>query len=474
MYDVIIIGGGAMGTSIARRLSSYEIKGILLEKNPGICQETSKANSAIVHSGYDARPGSLKARLNVRGSQLYPQLAQDLGFGYRPIGSLVLAFNSQEEAVLEELYERGLKNGVKGLELIDGDQARALEASISPEVIRALHSPTAAVVDPFNYCYSMMDSALENSFELRTNSQVTGLRKEGEELVVETSSGEYRTRYLINAAGLFSDKLAEMAGDRDFYIIPTRGVYRILARGQEPGLTKVLFQAPSEKGKGVLVTPTYAGNTMLGPTSDRLDRDLPSEEESLEQIDSLARRSVPDLKINRSIRTFIGLRAKPSTGDFMIYPSKNLVGLVHVAGIESPGISSAPAIAEYVEGILRDLGWDYKKKENFIARTERIPNIKDLEASQQEEKIRENPLYGNIICKCENISEGEIIDAIRRPVAARSQSEVKRRVRAGMGPCQGRRCGPKVREILSRELNIDLEDMDQELSGRELMEKYIK
>jgi len=475
MYDVIIIGGGSTGASIARRLSRYSIKSILLEKNSEICQETTKANSAIIHGGYDTKPGSLKARLNVRGSEMYPGLAKELNFTYKQIGSLVLGFDEEDKKIIGDLYNRGKENGLEKLEIIDGDKARQLEPFVSEEVICALYCPTAGIVDPFNYTYASMENAIENGVELKTKAQVTGLEKKDDFILVKTNNGDFKGRFVINAAGLFSDKLANMAGDNDFKIIPTKGVYRILFKNKYQELSRVLFQTPSKRGKGVLVIPTYAGNTMLGPTAEKIDGNLtPTEEESLEVIDSLSKRSVSTINVKNTIRVFTGIRAKPDTGDFMIYPSKNMKGVIHVGGIESPGLSSAPAIAEYVDEILIGLGLNPCRNKEYNPIREEIPKIKDLNEDERAKKIEENPLYENIICRCEKVTEGEIVDAIRRPGGAVTRDGVKRRVRAGMGFCQGNHCGPKVRKILSRELYIEEKDIEEELRGTEIIEKYFK
>lgn len=475
MYDVIIVGGGAIGTSIARKLSEYKIDVLLLEKNTEICQETTKANSAIIHSGYDAEPGSLKAKLNVEGSKMYPILAKELNFTYKQIGSLVLGFNEEDRKIIEELYERGLQNQVNGLEIIDGDKVRKLEPFVSEEVKYALYAPSAGIIDPFNYTYAMMENAMKNGVKLKTKTEVIGLVENENLIEVKTNRGDFKTKYLINAAGLFSDKLANMAGDKDFKIIPTKGVYRLLFKNKYQELQKVLFQTPSSKGKGVLVTPTYAGNTMLGPTAEKIDGNLtPSVEDSLEVIDSLSKKSVPTINVKNTIRVFTGVRAKPDTGEFMIYPSKNMKNVIHVGGIESPGLSSAPAIAEYVDVILKNLGGKFEKNEKFNPNRKKIVRIKDLSEEEKQEKIKENPLYGNIICRCEGITEGEIVESINRPAGAITKDGVKRRVRAGMGFCQGNYCGPRVRAILARELKIDEKDIEEERSGIELIDKYFK
>lgn len=471
MKDIIIIGGGAIGCSIARFLSKYKLNILLLEKNIEICEETTKANSAIIHGGYDAAPKSLKAKLNIRGAKMYKTLSEELGFTYKNIGSLVVGFTEQDLEVLEELYSRGLENGVEGLSIIDGYAAREMEPFISKEVKYALHCSSAGIVDPFNYTYSMMENAMENGVEIKTEAEVVSMEKRLEHILVKTKDEIFKTKLVINAAGLFSDKVANMAGDDDFYIIPTKGVYRLLGKNEDMILNKVLFQTPSEKGKGVLVTPTYAGNVMLGPTSIKLDGNVAPTEEDLETIDRLSKKTMPELDVKTTIRVFEGVRAKPNTRDFMIYKSEKMEGVIHVGGIESPGLSSAPAIAEYVEDLVLsmkslELNKSYKKEKSIRGYTAKSYEGMDLEEIEEAER--------EIICKCEGITRGEIIRSINNINGAISRDGVKRRTRAGMGFCQGRRCGPKVREIIATELDIDESEIKEGLSGKELIEKYFR
>lgn len=472
MKDVVIVGGGAIGTSIARELSKYKLDILLLEKNNDICEETTKANSAIIHGGYDAEPGSLKARLNVEGTAMFEQLSKDLEFVYKNIGSLVIAFNEEDKLMLEELYSRGMQNGVLGMEIIDGDAARELEPLVSDEVIAALYCKSAGIVDPFNYTYAMMENAIDNGASLQVEKEVIGLEKHEDYILVKTNDGEYKTRYLINAAGLNSDKLANMAGDFDFKLIPTKGIYRLLRKDPKFNLGKVLFQTPTKKGKGVLVTATYEGNTMVGPTSEMIKElvDPIPQEESLETLDKLAKRSIPSLDLKKTIRIFVGIRAKPNTRDFMIYPSKNMEGVVHAAGIESPGLSSAPAIALYVKDILEEIGLELEAKEDFNPYRKRIPRVAKLSKEEQEELMEENDKYAQRVCRCETVSEAEVVQAIER--GAVTVDGVKRRVRAGMGFCQGNYCRPKVSALLARELHIAEEDIKEEMHGPEMVEKY--
>ena len=472
MKDIIIIGGGAVGTSIARELSKYKLDILLLEKNTEVCQETTKANSAIVHGGYDAKPGSLKAELNVKGTAMFEDLSKDLEFTYKNIGSLVLAFDEEDKLMLDKLYNRGIENKVPGMEIIDGEAARELEPLVSEKIVGALHCKSAGIVDPFNYTYAMMENAIDNGADLETEKEVIGLEKDKDRIRVKTSDGEYEAKFVINASGLNSDKIANMAGDFDFKLMPTKGVYRLLRKDPKFNLGKVLFQTPTKKGKGVLVTSTYEGNTMVGPTSEMIKEitEPIAQEESLETLDRLSKKSLPTLDLKKTIRIFQGIRAKPDTGDFMIYPSKNMEGVVHAGGIESPGLSAAPAIALYVKEILGEIGLKLEEKEDFNPYRKRIPRVAKLTKEEKERLIEEDPKYGERVCRCESVSEAEVVEAIKRGAVTRDG--VKRRVRAGMGFCQGNFCGPKVKALLTRELHIDEEDIKEEIHGEQLVKKY--
>lgn len=476
IYDVLVIGGGAIGASIARNLTKYSIKIGLLEKNIEVGQETTKANSAIVHAGYDCESGTLKAKLNVRGNALYPKLNEELNFQFNKCGSLVLAFDDEEVKTLKKLYERGIENGVANVELLTYSEAVKIEEKISKDVKAALYAKDAGVVNPFEYTYAMVENAIENGLELFTESEVISLKKRDGFIEVTTTNGVFKGKFVINAAGLNADKVSNMAGDDDYYIIPTKGVYRLLDKKKESTINTVLFQTPTDLGKGVLVTPTYDGNTMIGPNSEKAEckEDTTTDEKSLQFIDSHGLKSIPTLNLQDTVRVFAGLRAKPNTGDFMIYPSPNMEGFVHVGGIESPGLASAPAIAEYVEEILVSIGFSAAENENFKSYRKPISKMAMLTTSEKMKKIEGNPAYGKIICRCETISEGEIVDAIKRPAGAVTLDGVKRRVRAGMGRCQGGFCAPRVLEILARELNTDETNIKKEAAGSEIVDRHLK
>ena len=487
MYDVIIIGGGVVGCAIARELSQYRLSVALLEKHSEVCEGSSKANSAIVHGGFDAKPGTLKARLNVRGNELIRRLAPQLQFHFKQIGSLVVAFSDEDMEAIKTLYERGIANGVPELEIWNREKTLAEEPNLSPETKGALFCGTAGIVCPFGMTYAFIENAVENGAELICDAEVTGIQKIDEDIQqaqtretarfsITTPQGVFTARYVINAAGLYADKIAAMIGDYDYAINPRKGEYRVLDKVCGDLVHHVIFQAPTKMGKGVLVTPTYDNNLLAGPTAQDVDdrEDTSTTLAGLNKIDSSAKKSVPALDFRKTIRTFTGVRARPSTGDFMIYASKHAKGFIHAGGIESPGLSSAPAIAEYVAELLQHAGAMLIKKPQVVSARKGISQFSALSNEERAALIAENPLYGRIICRCEMVTEAEIVEAIRRPAGARSVDGVKRRVRPGTGRCQGGFCTPRVLEILSRELQLPMEDIAKSDRGTEIVLERLK
>ncbi len=476
MYDVIIIGGGVTGTAIARELSQYKLNVVLLEKNADVCDETSKANSAIVHGGYDAKSGTLKARFNVRGNELIRQLAPQLHFHFKQIGSLVVAFSDEEMEEVKNLYKRGMQNGITDLEIWDSEKTLCEEPNLSSETRGALYCGTAGIVCPFSMTFAFIENAVANGVELVTDAEVTAIEKTGKMFTVTTPKGVFAASYVINAAGVYADAVASMAGENDYQILPRKGEYRVLDKTCGDIVNHVIFQAPTKKGKGILVTPTYDGNILAGPTAEDSDdpEDISTSLDGLNKIDTFAKKSVPALDFKKTIRTFTGVRARPNTGDFMVYASQQAKGFIHAAGIESPGLSSAPAIAEYVAELLQQEGAVLEKKPDYISIREAMPQFAQLSHEEQAALIQENPLYGHIICRCETITEAEIVEAIRRPAGARTVDGVKRRVRPGTGRCQGGFCMPRILDILSRELNVPVDTILKSNAGTEIVTGMLK
>lgn len=471
-YDVIVIGCGVVGAAIARELSKYELTILVLEKHVEVCAETSKANSGIIHGGYDAKPGTLKAELNVLGNKRVRETARTLDLCFQQTGSLVVSFSPEEDRTIEELYERGQLVKSEGLEIWNKDSLLQHEPNLSANVSSALYCSSAGIICPFDMTYAGIENALENGAELVTQAAVTDIKKKaagGYE--IHTAGGIYTAPYVINAAGLYSDKIAGMAGDTDFTILPRKGEYRILDKSYTDIVKRVIFQAPSKMGKGILVSPTAHGNILVGPTAQNIDNiyDVTVTTEGLAYMDTRARKSVPNLDIRKTIRVFTGVRARPSTGDFMIYESKHSPGIIHAGGIESPGLSSSFAIGEYVVHLLENAGARLVKKASFNPFRRRIQGFSSLDTESQQNLIKKTPAYGHVICRCETVTEGEIIEAIHRPAGARTVDGVKRRVRPGSGRCQGGFCAPRVMEILSRELSIPMEEIVKDTAGGHIL-----
>ena len=455
MYDVIIIGAGVTGCAVARYLSRYQGSALVLERAEDVCCGTSKANSAIIHAGFDAAHGSLMAKMNVQGNRMVPGLAKELDFPFRMNGSLVVCMSEEDMHRLLALYENGVKNGVEGLEIVDARRLHELEPNVSKNAVAALWAPTGGIVCPFNMTIALAENANANGVDFRFNTKVTGFTRGEEGWTVHTEQGDFRTRYVVNAAGVYADVLHNMVSPRKLHITPRRGDYCLLDRQVGGFVSHTVFQLPGKLGKGVLVSPTVHGNIIVGPTAiDIEDRDgTNTTAAGLEELISKAGISVDNLPIRQTITSFAGLRAHEDHHEFVIGEAEDAPGFVDCAGIESPGLTSAPAIGLTVAELLREkLG--LREKEDFIATRKGLLDPKSLTKEAYQALIRENPAYGQIICRCEQVTEGEIIDAIRRPLGARSLDGVKRRTRAGMGRCQAGFCSPRVMEILARELGV--------------------
>ncbi|MEA4899756.1 MAG: NAD(P)/FAD-dependent oxidoreductase [Eubacteriales bacterium] len=471
--DVAIIGAGVIGCSIARRLSRYDLRIGLIEAREDVAMGASRANSAIVHAGYDCRPGSTEARLNVRGNQLFESVCEELDVPFRRTGSLVVGMGEQDEAHIRALYERGLQNGVEGLFVLNGDHARELEPSLNPDVTCALLARTAAITCPYKLTMACAENAGANGCVMILNSPVSAMAEDGDRVLIEAGDARICARYVVNAAGVYSDEVARMLGDESFSIQPRKGEYVIFDRSAR-AVDMVIFQTPSAMGKGVLVSPTVDGNMFAGPTAfDLSDRDdCAVSQQGLDTMIELAGRSVPDIDLRAIITSFAGVRAQPSTDDFIIGLSAASRHLVHAAGICSPGLTASPAIAEEIEQVLRGAGLPLNPKPCYQARMTAIPCFREMTADERRQLIEADPRYGRVICRCETVTEGEIVEAIRR--GARSLDGVKRRTRAGMGRCQGGFCAPRVMDILSRELGVPMEQLTKFGGGSYLLAGSLK
>ncbi len=460
MYDVIIIGAGVSGSAVARELARYELKVCVLEKEEDVCCGTSKANSAIIHAGFDAENGSLMAKLNVEGNEMMDELSKALDFHFERNGSLVVCLNEEDRFGLEELLQRGVKNGVKGLRIIEREELVAMEPNISKQAVAALYAPTAGIVCPFGMNYALAENAAVNGVEFQFDTEVMGFQKTPEGWLLKTNKGEFTTKYVVNAAGVYADVLHNMVSEEKIHITPRRGDYCLLDRSVGGFVSHTIFQLPNKFGKGVLVTPTVHGNLLVGPTAiDIEDRDgVNTTGEGLDMLIGKACTTVENLPIRQVITSFAGLRAHEDGHEFIIKELADAKGFIDCAGIESPGLTSAPAIGKMVADILAELT-NAALKDNFISTRKGILNPKTLSDEEYAALIIEKPEYGNIICRCEMITEGEIMDAIHRPLGAKSLDGVKRRTRAGMGRCQSGFCMPKTMEILARELNKDISEI---------------
>ena len=467
MFDIIIIGAGVSGSAIARELSRLKAKILVLDKEEDVCCGTSKANSAIVHAGFDAAPGSWKAKLNVQGSRMMPKLAEDLDFHYEQCGSLVLCMSEEDRPGLQKLYDKGIANGVEGLEILDARQLREMEPNVSDDAVAALWAPTGGIVCPFGLNFALAENAAVNGAQFRFNTEVQKFEKTENGWKVFTNQGELEAKVVINAAGVHAGLLHNQVAQEPLKIVARKGEYYLLDK-QASCVSHTIFTLPNKMGKGVLVSPTVHGNTIVGPTA----MDIPDYEntattqEGLADAGEKAGYMIKNLPLRQVITTFSGLRAHGDRHDFVI--GQVAPGFIDCAAIESPGLSASPAIGEYVAQIVREI-MPLEEKADFIATRKGILNPMEMTMEERNALIKENPAYGQIICRCESVSEGEILDAIHRPLGAKSLDGVKRRVRAGMGRCQGGFCAPRVMEILARELGVSQLEVTKAGPGSELL-----
>ena len=454
-YDLIIIGAGVIGASVAREASKYKLKVLVLDKESDVGNGTSMANSAIVHSGYDPKPGTKKAFHNVRGNKLYDKLTEELDVEFKRIGSLTCATNDEEKEVIEHYVERSKENGVE-VHLLNKEETKKLEPFISDKVIESLYAPSAGIINPFELTVALMENAMDNGVELKLNEEVTSISK-GTPHKVTTTKGEYEAKLVIDCAGVYSDKVAGMVGVNDYKVTPRKGEYFVLDHFNKPFISHVIFPTPTAKGKGILVTPTTHGNYLVGPSSEFVEEkdDLATDKMTLDDVRSKATTLVDNIPFQYIIREFSGLRATGNTGDFII---EDHDGVILLVGIESPGLASAPSIAlETLELISKRL----KLEENpsFNPRRRKVYRLSKMSDEERNELIKKDPRFGRIVCRCEHVTEGEVVDAIHRNAGATTIKGVKKRCRPGFGKCQGGFCEPLILQILAKELNKDPMDI---------------
>ena len=460
MYDVVIIGAGVSGSASARELSRYKVNACVIEKAEDVCSGTSKANSGIVHAGFDAPVGSLMAKLNVKGNEMMEELSKELDFPFKKNGSLVICLSKDDMPKLQELYDRGRKNGVKDLKILSKEDVLKLEPNINEEVYAALYAPTGGIVCPFGLNIALAENATTNGVEFKFNTEAKDIEKIDDGFIIKTNNGDIKTKYIVNAAGVYADKFHNMVSENKINITARKGEYCLLDKTAGCHVSKTIFSLPGKMGKGVLVSPTTHGNLIVGPTStDIADKEgLNTTRDGLDTILEKSSMNVKNIPMRQVITSFAGLRAHEDNQEFIIKELEDVKGFIDCAGIESPGLTSAPAIGIMVADILKEK-LSLEKNPDFIGIRRGILDPNTLNIEERNQLIKEQPAYGNIICRCEMITEGEIIDAIRRPLGAKSLDGVKRRTRAGMGRCQAGFCSPKTMEILERELKLSMFDI---------------
>lgn len=472
VFDCLIIGGGVIGCSIARYLSRFNINAILLEKHSDVCEEVSSANSAIVHSGYDPKPGTLKAKFNVLGNKMMEQVCKDLDVPYIKNGSLTIGFNGDDKKTILELIERAKINGVKA-RFIEKDELHNMEPNLNEECLCALYAEDSAIVSPFELTIAFMENAMDNGVKLSLDSEVINIERDIDNGLyhVYTNKDEFIAKSLVNATGLYSDKILSLIEKPSYKINPRKGEYILLDHFNANFVKHTLFMCPTKVGKGVLVSPTTSYNYIIGPSNELTDiEDTSTDFETLNEIKEAASKLIKNIPYGEVIRTFAGTRPNRDTDDFIIEESKENPLFFNVGGIMSPGLASSPAIGEYVSNLIKEkLNLSENLDYNPIRR--KVFKLTSLGKDKYNELIKKDPTYGHIICRCEKVSEGEIIDSIHRNCGARTIKGVKKRLRAGFGKCQGCFCQEEVLKILARELNVDINQIRYKDEGSEIL-KY--
>lgn len=460
MHDIIIIGAGVIGGLIARELGKYKLDVLILEKDNDVANGTTSANSAIVHSGYDPKPGSKKAYFNVKAVPMFKELCAELDVEFKRIGSLTVAQSVDELPQLIELQKRATENGVE-VKILSKEEVHRLEPNLKDHIEGGLFAPTAGIVNPFELTANAIENAMDNGVKLALNSKVISISKVNDHFVIKTEKDSYEAKIIINAAGVYADNIINLVSKADFTITPRKGSYFVIDKLPVPLVNSVVFPLPNVHSKGILAVPTTAGNFLIGPTSEQImsKEDVGTDYESLQKIKDNANRLLNNIPFHKTIRTFSGLRATPSTGDFVIEHDPYVQGLINVAGIESPGLASAPAIALYVVHDLVNSLNKLEAKESFNPhirpriRANRL-NAKDLKAL-----VKENKDYATLVCNCEEITKAEIIDLLKRPIPVKSVKAIKKRLRAGFGLCQGGFCTPKVIEIMAEFYGVSVDEI---------------
>jgi len=470
LYDVAVIGAGVIGAAVARRLSSYRLRIVLLEKEVEVSFGVSKANSGIIHGGFHHGPETLKARLEIAGNLMFDRLQRELHFPFRRCGILVAALSVEEMKAVEKLYAQGLANQAIGIELAGRDRLLALEPRLNPDVVGGLYAPSGGVIEPYRFVFSLIENAQANGLELRTSFKLARVqRRNGEYLLCAEDGAAVRARYAVNCAGLYADQVSALFGAEDFTIVPRKGEEFLLDRNARGLPDKVIFPVPTPISKGILVIPTVEGTCMVGPTAVDIEdkEDLATSQSNLQVVFAAARRLVPALSERDIITSFAGLRPTLKGGDFFIAPSAKAPRLIQAAGIQSPGLTASPAVAEFVKDLLKKSGLELAEKPDWDPFLKPVPRIRELAPFQVDELTREDPSYGEVVCRCESVSEAEIVAAIRR--GHRTLDGIKFYTRAQMGRCQGGFCTYRILRILARETGLPMERISKRGPGSELL-----
>ncbi|MFW6298276.1 MAG: NAD(P)/FAD-dependent oxidoreductase [Bacillota bacterium] len=477
-YDYIIIGAGLIGTNIARELMKYDVRALMLEKENDVCNHASMANSAIVHSGHDPKPGTLKAKFNVEGNRLYDELEDVLDIPLLRNGALVVARNEEDNKMLKDLYERALENGVDKVALLDREEALKREPNLTPKVTMALDLPTTKITYPWEVTLANAENAIENGLEFKKSTAVTGIEKHDGIFTVTTDTGEsYETRSVINAAGAFTDKIAAMVEEKTEYeITPRRGEYFVIDRHTKGFVNHTLYPTPSEKGKGVLIVPQVHGETLIGPTSEFQDdpENIDNTKEGLSYVRKNATNLSEKIPFKDIIRTFTGVRPSSTHKDFYIKESDEVKGFIHVAGIDSPGLSAAPAIGRYVVEDIIKAKENFKPNKDFNPRRKGLKLFHQMSEEEKKEAFRFDPRHGNLICKCEKVTEADVVHAIGRNVPGDTVKGIKKRSRAGAGLCQGGYCEHNVIHLIAREKNKPITKVEYYDKGSYILKSETK
>lgn len=464
MRDIIVIGAGVVGCSIARELSKYNLDVLVVEKNSDVSEGISKGNSGIVHAGYNEKIGTLKAKLNIEGNKIFDDLSRDLQFPFKRNGAFILAFSDEEMKTLESLKENGEKLGVEGLEILTREEALNIEPNLNKEIVGVLNVKTSGIVSPYEMTIALAENAAENGVEFKLNSKVTNIEKISEGYKVTLNNKELVSgKIIINASGLEGAFLNNLVSMSKREINPVKGEYCLFDKVAGAMINKTLFQVPSKLSKGVLVTPTAEGNLLVGPNSVE-GKTLETSREGIDEILDKSKKSLEELPVARILNTFSGIRPKTKEGDFIIEEVEDAKNFINVIGIDSPGLTAAPAIGVYVVNMIKER-LDLVEKKNFKKTREKIVRFAELSLEEKNKLIKEKPAYGHMVCKCEFVTEGEIVEAIHRPIKALTVDAIKRRTRASMGGCQGIGCTLPISKILSRELGIDISDINKNSEG---------